>query len=910
MSETTHSLPLHPALTGDPSELTPAMRQYVELKAQAPDALLLFRMGDFYELFGFDAIEAAKILEITLTSRDRNKEQPLPMAGVPFHSIQGYLQRLLDAGKKVAISEQFEEVPTGKGKAIVRREIVRILSPAIQFESEGASEQFLATHVFDRESKTSALACLEVATGKLLVQSHLSEMDLINAIQALPIRHWIAWEGHESRLDLAAVRGMLGQTGVFFESVSPHALDSSRAESILKSNYGLGALDAFFDTEQARLSAALLIDVACKSQKLERLGHLSLPQPIQSSEQMRLGPRTLEHLDVESDLLPRIQQTVTSAGARALKAAIARPFLTPQAIARRQGAVRSLSDHPRVTERVREALRPCYDLERIAGRISTGLASPRDTLALGKTLGVLGASAQLLDGLKDPEVLRVRQSLLNFENQLQPLSQMILERQREEAPLVDRDGGIFKSGFDSELDRLLLLSEKGSQFLVGLETRERELTQIPSLKVRYNRVFGYYIEVTSTHLKNVPAHYFRKQTTSGGERFFTEELKRFEEEILSSQSRLKSLEQELFKNLVRSIAEQLTPILESSRTLAELDLWCSFAVLSWEPGWCFPEIDSGLSLEIQNGRHPVLDRGGSSGFVPNSLEFSNPARRTLVVTGPNMGGKSTFLRQTAILVLLGQAGSPVPASQARWGVFDSIYTRIGAHDAISRGQSTFMVEMHELAHLLQFASERSLLILDEIGRGTSTYDGMSVAWATLEWISKRLKSRTLFATHYHELTALEDRSSGPEMSVIQNIHFSAESSSKRGDSQLRFLYKACPGPSNESFGIQVAQLAGVPKPVIQRSWMILKDLEERSPRHQFDSPLQMSLFDAPVEPELSEDSHLASEEVLSEHPDLENLKALAQELAAAPIESMTPIAALNYLAKVQETARGFSLALS
>jgi DNA mismatch repair protein MutS len=882
------------------ADATPLMRQYWELKSTVPDALLLFRMGDFYELFGDDAIEASRLLEITLTSRDRTKANPTPMAGVPHHSAHGYIQRLLRAGKKVAIGEQMEDPAAAKG--IVRRDIIRVLSPGVQFDLDGSEAAWLAMALREPGGSTWTLACLDASTGHTTFAVKLSPDELLGELSRQPIRQLLKLDGDLPEQAPSALR-----PGTLLEDLSANILGIDAATKFLCSQFGVASLDAFLPSSTAIHALGILAHYAARSQRVERLAHLQPPRPLHHQLSMALGPQTAEHLDLfpapdsRPNLLAEIQSTKTAAGARLLKRWLAEPLTSIEGISERQDSIRQLADSLAARDRIRSALGEVYDLERILGRVHTGLANPRDTRALGVSLGQLSAVVENFTLLENslasskqklaPGLLQLRQRLIDARSALAPLSSRILETQKEEAPLVSRDGGIFKAGTHPDLDRLIELSENGARFLVELETRERESTGIASLKVKYNRVFGYFIEITQAHLKNVPAHYQRKQTTVGSERFFTEELKKFEEEMVSSGSRQKALEQQLFDELLGKIREQTSMITKAAQSLAEIDVLASLAALCERPGWVFPTIDQTLDLEILQGRHPLVDRGE---FVPNDLRLNPESCRSLLITGPNMGGKSTIMRQVALIVILGQIGAPIPASAARWGVVDSIFTRIGAHDAIARGQSTFMVEMTELAHLLHHAGERSLVILDEIGRGTSTYDGMSVAWATLEWICTRVKSRTLFATHYHELTRLAER-----LPALKNAHMAVDSSRDLKDhSGLRFLYLLREGPTNESFGIHVAKLAGLPQTVVDRAWEVLENLESESRGPQpstatagaVASEGQLSFF-APTRVEVRTEIR---RELVS-HPSLETLKSAA-------INEMTPLQALNFLAELQKAA--------
>jgi DNA mismatch repair protein MutS len=963
-------------------ELTPLMRQYNELKAKVPDALLFFRMGDFYELFGDDAVEASKILEITLTSRDKNKENPMPMAGVPWHSSQGYIQRLLKAGKKVAIGEQLEDDPdaeevltkTGKkAPKIVRRDIVRQFTPGVQFDLEGSEANFLAVIVALGTSATSRstslggfsknssgvgntsknssasstkngsekgswiLACLDASTGECLVSEALSSDKLAQDLGSLPIRHLLRSHeslatGSENEDALKSAISSLSGAGALIETLPSNYLSLDQAENLLRNHYEIKSLETFLSTNEAVLAVGALVMYALRTQQQEKLSHLRIPAPLHRAQSMILGPRTPQHLDLlpspdgTPNLYTLINRTRSALGARQLRRWILAPLKSPIEIQERQFAVKELAHGLSLGARGAEALSSSmgevYDLERILGRINTRLAGPRDSLALGKSLGVIhllqqkladsAATAQAGSALNSNSpsnsngpsktLLEISTSLKRLHSELAPLSERILTTQKAEAPFVARDGGIFNIGTQPELDRLININEDGQKWLIDLETREREATGISSLKVRYNRVFGYYIEITQSHLKNVPPHYQRKQTTVGSERFFTEELKKFEDEIITAVSRQKSLEQELFEELLDAIRSKTSFIMEYAKILGELDSLISLARLSQDSGWVFPEIDDSKDLMLNQGRHPLVDFTSRGTFVPNDLELSPTTRRTLMITGPNMGGKSTIMRQTALIVLLGQMGAPVPAQSARWGSVSSLYTRIGAHDAIARGQSTFMVEMSELAHILHHADDRSLIILDEIGRGTSTYDGVSVAWATLEWICTQIQARTLFATHYHELTRLSG-----SIPLLANAHMAVESGAEVGqnglksgtqNAEFRFLYILKEGAANESFGIHVAKLAGLPKAVVDRAWKVLDELEATA----------IASNNSTLTPDTQQLSFFAPGPQLAAVP-AEPHPVLTEIEKLNPNE-MTPMQALTTLAKLQEMSRESDSAFS
>lgn len=869
-----------------PSE-TPLMKQYWELKEQSQGALLFFRMGDFYELFSDDAVEASRILEITLTSRDRNKPDPMPMAGVPHHSAGSYIQRLLKAGKKVSIAEQMEDPSSTKG--LVKREIVRTFTPAVQFDVEGAQSLFLAFAIPSSEKLGAwSLACLDPSTGHSLCGSVEDLHSLTSEIGRISIRHLLLFEGTAEK----QLTESLGQReGLLIENLPKNWLSQEKAIETLLAHFEVASFESFASQGTEAAALGFLVHYVARAQKQDRLLHLRRPRALKQSDCLLYGPRTPQHLDLFPDamgtpnLFDWMNHTRSSLGSRTLHRWLNEPLLEPQAISNRQNAVQEISSSKAISEGLKVSLKEVYDIERILGRVTTGLASPADTLALGKTLSAATKAARVLEQMQvqSPILKAQAKALAESLSNTRELEIQILSTQTDPAPISTKEGGIFQKGTSAELDRLIDLTENGQKWLVNLESRERERTGIPSLKVRYNRVFGYYIEITQAHLKNVPADYQRKQTMVGAERFFTEELKKFEEEILSSSSRQKALESDLFSSLLEKIRSLSSILGEIGALIGSLDALGSLSVLVSIPGWTFPKIDDSLEVKIQGGRHPLVDGTIKNGFVPNHLFFSPPIKTTAIITGPNMGGKSTIMRQLALIVILGQIGAPVPATQAQWGAFSSIHTRIGAHDAISRGHSTFMVEMSELAHILQNADSRSLIILDEIGRGTSTYDGMSVAWASLEWIATRIRARTLFATHYHELTRLSSQLPG-----VFNGHMAVEAS---GRGHLRFLYELREGPSSESFGIHVAQLAGLPKPLISRAWKILETLEEGGA--STDPNTQLPLFSQTAPPDLFEEE--PPEDPSQGRLPLEIVKRISE----TSIDTLTPLQALNFLAELK-----------
>jgi DNA mismatch repair protein MutS len=866
------------------NEDTPLMKQFWRLKDESEDCLLLFRMGDFYELFGEDAVVAARVLEITLTSRDKNKPNPIPMAGVPHHSASSYIQRLLDAGHKVAIAEQMQDPTETKG--LVEREIVRVFTPAIQFEQQQNAPTYLACWVAN--DRAGAIAYLDASTGECRLADDLETSQVQAALsheqvkQVLFLGNEAIPEGWDSSND--------GHGEVLAENFMPQTSVVAELEAAFA-----GASPSQGWDEEALRALATAVKYVRKTQRRDKLEYLQFPRPLFQTEALRFGPRTADHLDLfptpsrTPNVFDLINHTQCALGARRLRQWLEAPLSRVSAIQDRASVVRELLP---VQKDLHRSIAEVYDLERILGRVGTGLANPKDILALGKSLGSLPALFHHLEKIEEPNE-RTRElttSAKTLSMSLGALADEIRAQFDEDAPLHTRDGKIFRQGTDSELDRLIGLTLNGDQFLIELEARERQATGIPNLKVKYNRVFGYFIEVSKAHLKKVPEHYQRKQSMVNAERYFTDELKSFEEEILSAKTKRIALEQEIFGQWVDRVAADSAEIQKAAHLIADIDALASMSVLSLKPGWNFPSLDESKDLSLIAGRHPLVEASLGGEFVPNDLELEFEQRRTLLITGPNMGGKSTIMRQCALIVVLGQMGCPVPAAEASWGVFESLFTRIGAHDSIATGQSTFMVEMNELAQILSSANERSLVILDEVGRGTSTFDGMSVAWAAVEHLCTQLKSRTLFATHYHELTEL-----GGALPGLGNVHMSVEENGKKRQlKSLRFLYRLSEGPSNESYGIQVAELAGVPAIVVRRAWERLRYLEAKSPGAVTKADTdQLSLF-------------TLTPNTLDPATDKETPQGLAtglrmefpswtKELDDLDLESVTPIQALNLL---------------
>jgi len=826
----------------DLEQYSPVMRQYWTLKKECGQALLFFRMGDFYELFADDAVQASKLLGITLTSRDKKSENPVPMAGVPFHSAQSYIQKCLSSGRKVAIAEQITDPTaeqTGPAK-IADRKIVRVFTPAVQFESTEVEPGRLAI-LYVHDSKKSSYGWIQCApaTGEIWVSKPSSREVILSDPSWAIVKHVLYPMG---KIPVDLIQPLDAMDGILVEEIAFNLVTEERAENYLRDQYQLLALGQLLEEPTAKHALALLVRYICQSQKVERLAHLKLPKNLHEPSSLKFGMQTFHHLDGE-DLFNIINTCSTSMGTRALRQLFLNPEIDPGQIRHKQETIQAIAESKTLITTAQKMLAPVYDLDRILGRVSTGLANPRDTLALGQSLKQIEDLSNALPPIQTKYFSVAARQLRDYSTALATMADEIVRTQKEDAPIHTRDAGIFKRGTHTDLDQLIDLCENGDRFLVELETRERTQTGISSLKVKFNRVFGYFIEVSTANLKLAPAHYLRKQTMVGGERFFTEELKKFEEEILNAETRRKNLEQELFDGLIARLKSKISELQILSEQVGLLDAWIAIAKMSTRPGWSFPTIDDSHSIHLKNCRHPVLEINSvasSTAFVPNTIDLNGLDDRIWIITGPNMGGKSTLMRQVALILWLGQMGAPVPATEAQFGAIDSLFTRIGAQDALSKGLSTFMVEMTELAQILHQTTKRSFIILDEVGRGTSTYDGMSVAWATIEHLAQQTHARVLFATHYHELTGLPNQMRG-----LKNFHMRVEE--LRG--KLRFLYEIAEGPSAKSFGIQVARLAGIPTSVIQRSWQILRELEQNGKTHQLDLfQTQLETANAPETP--------------------------------------------------------------
>ena len=789
--------------------------QFAEIKAQHPDTVLFFRMGDFYEMFYDDAVLASEVLGITLTSRDKSADEPVPMAGVPWHSVESYLQGMLRAGHKVTLCEQEDELRPGS--KILERVVTRVYTPGSLYEEDliGEDGSSLLAGLISRGDGIG-LAILDSSTGRAWLQEHSGPgryERVRDELQRWSPSELVLWrreaESEESRALLSSLDKV---------TMSVHEGGKEQHLQVVKDHLelvDLGSVDLDrrpLAMEACGLTAGYLTKLHLVDVVPLREVHFDADDGHLVLDQTTLRNLELTHTlagEKEGSLVQAIDCTRTWMGRRQLKEWILRPLTDSEKIASRQSAVASLIRAPRRLDNIRESLKSMRDLERLSTRLAYGRANARDLVAVADCLERMPRLQGLLSE-GDSELLHQCGEGLS---DLDPLMHHIASRVVEEPPMTIRDGGIFQDGVNEQLDDLRQKAGEGTDWLKGFESRERERLDIPSLKVKQNRQFGFFIEVTKSHLDKIPDEYRRRQTMTNAERFTTEELKEWEDVILTADDRSKALEHELFLGLRKEVASNASKLSELGRKVASADVLSAFAKHARKHSWNRPDIKHDSTMEIVAGRHPVLE--GDGRFVPNDISFDK-RRKFLLLTGPNMGGKSTYLRQTALITILAQAGSFVPAEKARIGIVDRVFTRVGAHDDLRRGRSTFMMEMIEVAHILRRATPRSLILLDEVGRGTSTFDGLAIAWSVTEDISTRVAARTLFATHYHQLVGLAN-----EVEGLVNIH--VQVADVKGE--IRFLHTVAEGPCDDSYGVQVAALAGLPSGVVERARDLLIFLE-------------------------------------------------------------------------------------
>ena len=858
-------------------ELTPMQRQYYTIKERNQDCILFFRLGDFYEMFDEDARLAAKELDLTLTTRDRGKpkEEQTPMCGVPYHSVDAYIARLVSKGYKVAICEQMEDPAQAKG--IVERDISRIVTPGTVTEScmlDESKNNYIAC--LYGEGERYGLAFCDISTGAFFVttcadpQAAASELGRFAPAEVI--------RGGKASREPVLNEAMFLRLQCCVTEEKDDQFQLEKAQAALESHFnaelsqlGLGGLS------EAVMAAGTLLTTLILLQKND-LAHIRNLQYYTAGRFMELDmdarrnlelTETLRSKEKKGTLLWVLDKTHTAMGSRMLRSWLEKPLLDPAEIGRRHSAVEELVENTVSRGELKEALKDVTDLERVMTRVVTGTVNCRDRMGLARGFRALPVIQQQMQSFQS-SMLR---SLCQDIDPLTDCAELIENTITDDPPLTVREGGIIRPGADAEADRLRDIMKGGSNTILAIEAAEKEKTGIRTLKVSYNRVFGYYIEVSKSFQDQVPEYYIRKQTLANCERYITPELKELEEQVLTAKERLTALEYQIFTRLREHLAAQASRVQRTAAAVAATDCLCSLATVAVQRGYCRPEITLGSEISITDGRHPVVEQMlKDSLFVPNDTKLGERDNQVSIITGPNMAGKSTYMRQVALIVLMAQMGSFVPARQATIGLVDRVFTRIGASDDLASGQSTFMVEMSEVASILKYATSKSLLILDEIGRGTSTYDGMAIARAVLEYAAspKHLGAKTLFATHYHELSVIEN-----ELPNVKNYNIAVK---KRGDKMI-FLRKIVPGATDDSFGIEVAKLAGLPNSVITRARQILEQLETEDPR--------------PV---------VVKTETMDDQISMMDMRQqeICQALEAISVETLTPIEAMNELYKLKK----------
>ncbi|MCB6472393.1 DNA mismatch repair protein MutS [Coprococcus comes] len=797
------------------------MKQYMQTKEEYKDCILFYRLGDFYEMFFDDALTASKELEITLTGKNCGLEERAPMCGIPYHAVDSYLNRLVSKGYKVAICEQVEDPKTAKG--IVKREVIRVVTPGTNLDTQGLDETknnyiMCIVYMADRYG----LSVADVTTGEYLVTELDSQTKLMDELYKFMPSEIVCNEAfYMSGLDLDDLKNRLHMA---IYSLEAWYFDDTLCRETLQEHFKVASLEGIglSDYECGMIASGALLKYLEETQK-NSLSHMSRLTRYATGNYMVLDSATRRNLELvetlrekqkRGSLLWVLDKTKTAMGARTLRKYVEQPLIDKKSIVKRLDAVAELKDNAICREEIREYLNPVYDLERLVGKITYQSANPRDLIAFQSSLSMLPSVKCILKDMESDLLKEIYEEL----DPLEELCDLVGRAIQEEPPLAMKEGGIIKDGYNEEVDRLRKAKSEGKNWLADLETKEREKTGIKNLRIRYNKVFGYYLEVTNSFKDLVPDYYTRKQTLANAERYIIPELKELEDTILGAEDKLCALEYELYCEVRNTIAAELTRIQRTAKAVAKLDVIASLALVAERNNYVRPKINEKGVIDIRDGRHPVVEKMiPNDMFIANDTYLDDKKQRISIITGPNMAGKSTYMRQAALIVLMAQLGSFVPASSANIGLVDRIFTRVGASDDLASGQSTFMVEMNEVANILRNATSKSLLILDEIGRGTSTFDGLSIAWAVVEYISnsKLLGAKTLFATHYHELTELEGK--------ISNVNNYCIAVKEKGD-DIVFLRKIVKGGADKSYGIQVAKLAGVPDPVINRAKEIVEEL--------------------------------------------------------------------------------------
>jgi DNA mismatch repair protein MutS len=870
-------------MAGIIEKLTPAMKQFHQFKQKYPDCILFFRMGDFYETFYEDAKLCSKVLGLTLTSRNKG-DNPIPLAGVPYHAVEGYLKKMLEAGYKVAVCEQVEDPRIAKG--VVKRDIVRIVTPGTLTDDillDAKKDNFLCAISLGARNQT-AISWVDISTGHFFAQQ-LPEGKLLDELLRLspaecllPDRRGELFEAETKKL----ARDITQLTKASLTERPSWYFDPYQARQRLLKHFGTATLEGFgiSDNDDGLIPpAGAIIEYLNETQKTA-LSHIRNLKKIERQNYLQIDPASLRSLEIlqtirteskKGTLLDCLDETLTGMGGRMIRGWLCMPLCDLGAIELHQDAIEELKNADADLSDIRKLLSNVSDTERIAARISTFRATPRDLLALAATLRQIPKLRQILQQFHADLLIRMAGQC----DSMDELADLLEAAIEPECPSHLRDGGVIKTGFNQELDALRSISRDGQSWLKNYQKEQVRRTGIGNLRIGYNQVFGYYIEVSRSAADKVPADYVRKQTIKNAERYITEELKKYETQILGAEEKALELEQQIFEDLRGQAAQYVSRMQALAETTAQCDCLAALAYLAKRRNYIRPKVTNGGELIIHDGKHPVLGEILGSQFVPNDIEIGNGAGDILVITGPNMSGKSTYIRQVALLVLMAQTGSFIPAKDAQIGLVDRIFTRVGASDELVRGQSTFMVEMTETANIINNATERSLVILDEVGRGTSTYDGLALAWAITEHIANKIKCRTLFATHYHELTELAEL-----FTNVKNCNVAV----REWMDEVVFLYKILPGGTDKSYGIHVAKLAGVPQSILERSKEILEELEiaftkevtsDRLAKHKTKQPDKDLLF-------------------------VEKHKGVLEKLGSIDINNLTPLEAINLLSQIRD----------
>ena len=872
------------------AEFTPMMQQYLSIKEDYKDTILMYRVGDFYEMFFDDAKLVSSVLDLVLTGKDCGKEERAPMCGVPFHSVDPYIARLVAKGFKVAICEQVEDPALAKG--LVKREVIRIVTPGTVIESsmlDEAKNNYLSA-AFHAEGKTG-ICFVDVSTGEVqlteLEESQNGER-IINELGRFTPREILV------NAQCSKLKGFKSfvekQEGTSVNVLKESETRLEDMERIVTDHFDQNLEELELTSENGVRALGMALNYLYAVQKTD-LQNIREVQLYSDNKYMKLDfsarrnlelTETLRNREKRGTLLWVLDKTRTAMGKRLLRSWLEQPLLSPGGITERQNAVQALTEDLALRDEIADYMTSIHDMERLITRISYGSANARELRSLYETVQCLLPIKLLLEDSETRLLQRIETEI----DPLEDIMALIEEAIAEDPPFTVREGGMIKEGYSPELDELRDIVANGQGYLATIEAEERERTGIPKLKIGYNKVFGYYLEVPRSFQGDVPEEWIRKQTLTNAERYITGELKELESKVLGAQERITKLEYDLFCGVRETVAQSLIRIQQTSHAVATLDVLCSFAKVAVDNGYVSPEITEDGSIVIKDGRHPVVEKMlDGAPFVPNDTNLDLGDSRAAIITGPNMAGKSTYMRQVALIVLMAQCGSFVPASYARISICDSIFTRVGASDDLASGQSTFMVEMNEVASILKNATSRSLIILDEIGRGTSTFDGMAIAKAVLEYVCNKRKigAKTLFATHYHELTDMEQ-----ELPGIRNYNIACK---KRGD-DIIFLRRIVPGPADGSYGIEVAKLAGVPNPVVKRAREVLKEIVEEQERNG-------GVLKAPVlEPEVTSEP---DDFQISFTSNVSN--EILEELQQLDVNTFTPIEAMNYLYDLSKRAK-------